>query len=137
MRIYQDGNRLVIAENKSQVWIEPWGKNSLRVRMTAQPEMDKNDWALTEEVEDCKAEISWEEIDVTDPWYKSEEYAHYHQTAKEWTLKNGKITAKVSYEGWISYYNQKGELVLRDVTESIVACSVQELWRSMALHQYK
>ena len=37
MRIYQDGNRLVIAENKSQVWIEPWGKNSLRVRMTAQP----------------------------------------------------------------------------------------------------
>jgi len=111
MRIYQDGNRLVIAENKSQVWIEPWGKNSLRVRMTAQPEMDKNDWALTEEVEECKAEISYEEIDVTDPWYKSEEYAQYHQTATEWTLKNGKITAKVSYEGWISYYNQKGELL--------------------------
>ena len=111
MRIYQDGNRLVIAENKSQVWIEPWGKNSLRVRMTVQPEMDKNDWALTEEVEECKAEISSEEIDVTDPWYKSEEYAQYHQTATEWTLKNGKITAKVSYEGWISYYNQKGELL--------------------------
>ncbi len=111
MRIYQDGNRLVIAENKSQVWIEPWGKNSLRVRMTAQPEMDKNDWALTEEVEACQADISYEEIDVTDPWYKSEEYAHYHQTAKEWTLKNGKITAKISYEGWISYYNQKGELL--------------------------
>ena len=111
MRIYQDGNRLVIAENKSQVWIEPWGKNSLRVRMTAQPEMDGNDWALTEKVEECKAEISSVEIDVTDPWYKSEEYAQYHQTATEWTLVNGKITAKVSYEGWISYYNQKGELL--------------------------
>lgn len=111
MRIYQDGNRLVIAENKSQVWIEPWGKNSLRVRMTAQPEMDANDWALTEEVEECKAKISYEEIDVTDPWYKSEEYARYHQTAKEWTLINGKITAKVSYEGWISYYNQNGDLL--------------------------
>ena len=111
MRIYQDGNRLVIAENKSQVWIEPWGKNSLRVRMTAQPEMDKNDWALTEEVEAYTAEISYEEIDVTDPWYRSEEYAHYHQKAKEWTLKNGKITAKISYEGWISYYNQNGELL--------------------------
>ncbi len=111
MRIYQENNKLVIAENKSQVWIEPWGKNSLRVRMTAQPEMDKNDWALTEEVEHCPAEISSLEIDVTDPWYKSEEYAHYHQTATEWTLKNGKITAKVSYEGWISYYNQKGELL--------------------------
>ena len=111
MRIYQDENRLVIAENKSQVWIEPWGKNSLRVRMTAQPEMDKNDWALTEEVEAYPAEISYEEIDVTDPWYRSEEYAHYHQKAKEWTLKNGKITAKISYEGWISYYNQNGELL--------------------------
>ncbi len=111
MRIYQEGNRLVIAENKSQVWIEPWGENSLRVRMTAQPEMDKNDWALTETVKECQAEISFNEIDVTDPWYKAEEYAHYHQTAKEWTLVNGKITAKVSYEGWISYYNQKGELL--------------------------
>ncbi len=111
MRIYQDGNRLVIAENKSQVWVEPWGRNSLRVRMTAQPEMDGNDWALTEKVEECTTEISCEEIDVTDPWYKSEEYAHYHQTATEWTLKNGKITAKISYEGWISYYNQKGELL--------------------------
>ena len=114
MRIYQDGNRLVIAENKSRVWIEPWGKNSLRVRMTAQPEMDANDWALTEKVEECKAEISSVEIDVTDPWYKSEEYAHYHQTATEWTLKNGKITAKISYEGWISYFNQKGELLTEE-----------------------
>ena len=30
MRIYQEGNRLVIAEGKSAVWIEPWGANSLR-----------------------------------------------------------------------------------------------------------
>ncbi len=111
MRIYQENNRLIIAENKSQVWIEPWGKNSLRVRMTAEPVMDNNDWALTEEVEECKADISFMEIDVTDPWYQAEEYAHYHQTAKEWQLTNGKITAKVSYEGWISFYNQKGELL--------------------------
>ena len=111
MRIYQENNRLVIAENKSQVWIEPWGENSLRVRMTAEPVMDGNDWALCEKVKECKADIRFTEIDVTDPWYKSEEYAHYHQTAKEWQLTNGKITAKVSYEGWISYYNQKGELL--------------------------
>ena len=48
MRIYQEGNRLVIAEGKSAVWIEPWGANSLRVRMSAVPQMDANDWALTE-----------------------------------------------------------------------------------------
>lgn len=111
MRIYQENNRLVITENKSQVWIEPWGENSLRVRMTAEPVMDGNDWALTEKVKECNADIRFTEIDVTDPWYKSEEYAHYHQTAKEWQLTNGRITAKVSYEGWISYYNQKGELL--------------------------
>ena len=111
MRIYSENNRLIIAENKSRVWIEPWGKNSLRVRMTAQPEMDVNDWALTEPVEQCQAEISSTEIDVTDPWYKAEEFAQYHQTAKEWSLTNGKITAKVSFEGWISFHNQKGELL--------------------------
>jgi len=111
MRIYEENNRLILAENRTQVWIEPWGKNSLRVRMTAEPKMDENDWALTEPVEACKANITSAEIDVTDPWYQSEEYARYHQTAKEWQLTNGKITAKVSYEGWISFYNQRGELL--------------------------
>ncbi|MGN0507232.1 MAG: TIM-barrel domain-containing protein [Lachnospiraceae bacterium] len=111
MRIFKDNNRLVIAENKSQVWIEPWGRNSLRVRMTAEAEMDSNDWALTEEVEQCVPEITFTEIDVTDPWYRSDEYAKYHQTATEAAITNGKITARVSHEGWISYYNQKGELL--------------------------
>lgn len=111
MRIFQENNKLIIAENKTQVWIEPWGTNSLRVRMTPEPQMDANDWALTEAVESCTPEITFTEIDVTDPWYATEEYASYHQTAKEAEIKNGKITAKVSYEGWISFYNQRGELL--------------------------
>lgn len=72
MRIYQEGNRLVIAEGKSAVWIEPWGANSLRVRMSAVPQMDANDWALTEKMEDITPQIAFEEIDVTDPWYRGE-----------------------------------------------------------------
>lgn len=114
MQIYEENNRLIIAEGKSQVWIEPWGPNSLRVRMTAVPKMDENDWALTEKVPEIKAEISFEEIDVTDPWYKSEEFAKYHQTGRQASLTNGKITAKVSHEGWISFYNQKGELLTEE-----------------------
>lgn len=114
MRIFEEDNRLVIAEGRSQVWIEPWGENSLRVRMTKEPKMDENDWALTEKMELIRADISFETVDVTDPWYKGEEFAKYHQTGIRAKLVNGKITAKVSHEGWISFYNQKGELLTEE-----------------------
>lgn len=114
MRLYEEGSRLVIAEGTSQVWIEPWGRDSLRIRMTKEPVMDKNDWALCEEMEEGKAEIAFEEIDVTDPWYKGEEFQQYHMTGKRASLTNGKITARVSHEGWISFYNQKGELLTEE-----------------------
>ncbi len=114
MGIFIDENRLIIRNGNSQLWIEPWGENSLRVRMTAEPEMDKHDWALCEPVKECKAEIRKETVDTTDPWYKSEEYAHYHQTGDNYYITNGKITAKVDYEGQISYYNQRGELLTEE-----------------------
>lgn len=114
MHIYQEENRLIIADGKTQVWLEPWGPNSLRVRMTGQPKMDENDWALSEKLEPVPAEISFQTIDVTDPWYKEEEFSKYHQTATQAMLVNGKITAKVSCEGWISFYNQKGELLTEE-----------------------
>lgn len=114
MHIFEEGNRLIIAEGKSQVWIEPWGPNSLRVRMTGEPQMDGNDWALTEKMEQVKADISFETIDVTDPWYRGEEFAKYHQSGTQAKLVNGKITAKVSHEGWISFYNQRGELLTEE-----------------------
>lgn len=114
MRIYQEENKIVIAEGKSQVWVEPWGRNSVRVRMTAQPVMDGNDWALTEPVEEVTPEITFETVDVTDPWYQGEEWAKYHQTGTRVTMVNGKITVKISHEGWISFYNQKGELLTEE-----------------------
>ncbi len=114
MDMYQEGNRLVLAQGNSQIWIEPWGENSLRVRMTAQPQMDANDWALTEKMPDIKPEIIFETLDVTDPWYKTEEFAKYHQTGMQATLRNGKIEARVTHEGWISFYNQKGELLTEE-----------------------
>lgn len=114
MQLYQEENKLVIAEGKSFVWIEPWGANSLRVRMSAVPQMDTNDWALTEEMENITPQITFEEVDVTDPWYRGAEYAKYHQTATQARITNGKITAKVSHEGWISFYNQKGELLTEE-----------------------
>ena len=114
MHMKQDGRRLIIAEGNAQVWIEPWGENSLRIRMTADPVMDANDWALTEPVPETDSAITFETIDVTDPWYKGEEWPQYHQTAQVATLTNGKISAHVNHEGWISFRNQRGEVLTEE-----------------------
>lgn len=111
MTVRQEGNKLIISNGASQVWIETWGRNSMRVRMTCESEMDKNDWALTEKVEECVPQITVQELDITDPWYKGEEWAKYHMMGKEYTMVNGKITVKINPEGWISFYNQEGELL--------------------------
>lgn len=111
MKVKQDGNRLVITDGLKQVWVEPWGRNSLRIRMTCEARMDENDWALTESVEECKPEISVSELDVTDPWYAGKEFEKYHMTGKEYTMCNGKITVIINPEGWLSFYNQRGELL--------------------------
>ncbi len=114
MAVKQEGNKLIIESGVSQVWIEPWGENSLRVRMTCEAQMDSNDWALCESVTTCSVQIQFEEVDTTDPWYKNEEWAKYHQTGTVASITNGKITARVNPEGWISYYNQKGELLTEE-----------------------
>ena len=101
MRVYEENNRLVIADGTLTLWLEPWGENSFRVRMTKEAQMDAHDWALTEEVKMCPLQVECKEVDTTDPWYKGEEFAKYHQTGKVYTVKNGKITAVISPEGWI------------------------------------
>ncbi len=114
MRIYQEENRMIIAAGNSRVWIEPWGMDSVRVRMTAQPQMDENDWALTEKPAPVTPKITFETVDVTDPWYRGKEWEKYHQQGVQAKLVNGKLTVKVSHEGWISFYNQKGELLTEE-----------------------
>ena len=112
--IYTENNRLIISNGNSRVWIEPWGEDSLRVRMTAAPEMDKHDWALCEPVKWYVPTFREETVDTTDPWYRGEEYSHYHSTGTDHYITNGKITAKVDYEGRISFYNQRGELLTEE-----------------------
>lgn len=114
MKTAFENNRLCIRSGNSMLWIDPWGESSFRVRMTAAPEMDKNDWALDEPVKECVCEYRSETVDTTDPWYKSDEYSQYHQSGVNHYLTNGKLTVKVNYEGWISFYNQKGELLTEE-----------------------
>lgn len=114
MRIEQQQNRLILHSGVTQLWIDPWGADSVRIRMTGEPEMDAHDWALTEEMPEITPVITAEEVDTTDPWYQSAEYAHYHQTGKVYTYTNGKLTVKINPEGWLSFYNQRGELLTEE-----------------------
>lgn len=110
----QESNRLVCINGESTIWIEPWGLNSLRVRMTNEAHMDPNDWALTIEPTMVDAKITIQEVQVVEPWYKDEEKEKHTQTLKEASITNGTITAKVNFEGWISFVNEKGEILLEE-----------------------
>lgn len=112
--VVQENNKLLILDGTSRVVIECWGRDSVRVRMTKEPKMDENDWALCEPVEEVIPNISFEEVDTTDPWYKGEEWSKYHQKGTIATLKNGKITVRVNPEGWISFLNDKGEVLTEE-----------------------
>ncbi len=52
-----EGNRLIRQYDMEQLWVEPWGANSLRVRATQMAAMQDEDWALLPQ-EACEVEIS-------------------------------------------------------------------------------
>ena len=53
---FQTKNGVLIAQvNGETLRIEPWGKDSLRVRATMLPEFSGKDWALTEVPEKTEA----------------------------------------------------------------------------------
>lgn len=75
-----------------ELWVEPWGKNSLRVRATKQAKMPAENWALSMEVERTDAQIQ------------------IHKDCA--TIKNGKIQARISKYGKLTFYNDKEEILL-------------------------
>ncbi len=114
MRITSDQNGILLERGVERLFIQPWGRDGIRVRMTAEAEMDENDWALSDQPEKTDWRVETEEVDMTDPWYRGAEYARYHQQGRRWRLINGKITALLNEEGWLSFLNQKGETLLRE-----------------------
>jgi alpha-D-xyloside xylohydrolase len=87
------GNRLVWQFDNETVWIESWGKNSLRLRSTYLSKMSGEDWALL----------------------ASKDYASIIKINEESAeINNGKISAKLSAHGKITFYNQKGNVLLEE-----------------------
>ncbi|MDF2844562.1 MAG: glycoside hydrolase family 31 [Herbinix sp.] len=119
MRYEINGNRLICYQGEAVLWIEPWGENSLRVRMTKEAFMDQKDWALTEQIIPINAEIAIEDVEVLEPWYRTNPERHIQKVTVA-SIRNGKITAKFNIEGWLSFENEKGEIL------------TQEYWRNRA-----
>ena len=95
-------NRIVWRDSGETLCIEPWGKNSLRIRSTVMGDIADWDFAL----------LPVEAVDA---------YVEVYDERAE--LTNGKIKAVLTFDDWtggccISFYNQKGELLLKEISPS-------------------
>ncbi len=88
---YED--KLVYHYDAEEVWLEPWGSNSLRVRAYKMAEMPAEDWALLKQ-KPCTPDIVIDESQAQ--------------------ISNGKIRAVITYAGKITFYNQTGKVLLEE-----------------------
>lgn len=114
MILRKEGQRLVLKNGEETLWIEGWGENSLRVRMTKEHTMDPRDWALSELPKETSSVILIEEVPIVEPWYRGEEKEKHTRWLTQASITNGTITAKINVEGWISFENEKGEVLLEE-----------------------
>jgi alpha-D-xyloside xylohydrolase len=114
MRYQEDGNRLIAKANGTTIWVEAWGENSLRVRMTKQAQMEAQDWALEEEIKPTKVKITIEEVTLLEPWYEGADEKKHEQKAMVASIQNGNIIAKFNPEGWLSFTDAKGNELLSE-----------------------
>lgn len=89
-----DGNKLIYRNDSELLQLEPWGENSLRIRGTKTASISQEPWALLDDQVPCTAQIK--------------------VNGKTASITNGKITASFNEFGWLTYYNQKGEVLLEE-----------------------
>lgn len=96
MNFLREGNKLIIRHQAERLCIEPWGKNSLRVRATKYMGFTGRDWALSEEVpeEFMRAEITIDEN-------------------RQAVIRNGRISIRVNSKGVLSFFRD-GRLLFRE-----------------------
>lgn len=107
----QKENRIVFRYDAEEVWIEPWGENSVRVRATKNARMPEENWALLRPAEgSCEICVGEEGAD----------------------LVNGKLRVHITTGGKITMYDRNNRKLLeeywrnrRDVTDP--KCSAIEV----------
>lgn len=122
LRLERD--RIVYHYDAEELWIEPWGENSLRIRATKNCRMPGENWALSPDVvlgcgQDCvpkndadqgavrhgKEGVQLGACTDTELVYMTEQGAE---------LVNGKIRAVISKYGKLMIYNQHGKVLLEE-----------------------
>lgn len=106
MKFVKDNSALICFHQGERLRIEPWGKDSLRVRAAMQAGFSGNNWALTEQAENANTQIVIEEVDhwVGDGSIDKREQA---------SITHGHIKAVVNHGGVISFF-KNNRLILRE-----------------------
>ena len=103
----KQGNALIFRQDGETVRVEPWQKDSLRVRGTLLSEIEEGSIALLD------PETVEAEIELVDELKA--------------TIKNGKIQAVLELQPWgqklrITFLNQKGEVLLSEIANGGALC---------------
>ncbi len=88
-----EGSRLVWRYDDELIWIEPWGENSLRVRVTRMGKMPEKDWALIEQPDQAA------QCTVTDG---------------EARIQNGQLIAIINHVGVLRFEKPDGTVLLKE-----------------------
>ena len=104
MRFQTENGVLIAQANGETLRIEPWGKDSLRVRATMLPEFSGKDWALTEVPEKTEAKAEQFEVDHL-------EIDGSMGQCTSASITNGKIRAVVNFAGVITFYKEDQEIL--------------------------
>ena len=104
MRFQTENGVLIAQANGETLRIEPWGKDSLRVRATMLPGFFGKDWALTEVPEKTEAKAEQFEVD-----HLEIDGSMGKRTSA--SITNGKIRAVVNFAGVITFYKEDQEIL--------------------------
>jgi len=91
----QENNRLIWEYDSEKLWVEPWGMNSLRVRVSHLAAMPDDEGALlqpNDKINDALIMINENEA----------------------TIVNGRIQARMTSAGKLTFLNSKGEVLLQE-----------------------
>ncbi|MCH4165186.1 MAG: glycoside hydrolase family 31 protein [Lentilactobacillus diolivorans] len=93
--IYEDENCLYLRNGNELLEVRPWGTNSLRIRSSKYAHYTERNNALTEPIDGNHAIVS------------------VNENQRKGEITNGNLTAKIDAFKNLSFYNQRGKLLLK------------------------
>jgi len=119
MALYsQKDGRLIRRQDNELIYIEAWGENSLRIRVSRNPRIDEEeDWALLKPPASSKAAEIHLEAPASDKENQFAAGAANSVSVKDApaaSIRNGKLVAEINAEGWICFKNSQGKVLLRE-----------------------